>query len=80
MLDKVGANGAVLLLLRMGYEARTHMDAAEMVGRVLERGENVRERVHSQTAEDLLERRLKRARWLQEWLELEVADMDAGIE
>jgi uncharacterized protein len=80
MLDKVGANGAVLLLLRMGYEARTHMDAAEMVGRVLERGETVRERVHSQTAQDLLERRLKRARWLQEWLELEVADMEVEPE
>jgi uncharacterized protein len=80
MLDKVGANGAVLLLLRMGYEARTHMDAAEMVGRVLERGENVRERVHSQTAKDLLERRLKRARWLQEWLELEIADIEVPTE
>jgi uncharacterized protein len=38
LLDKVGANGTALMLLRMGYEARTHMDAAEMVQRVLERG------------------------------------------
>ena len=27
LLDKVGANGTTLMLLRMGYEARTHMDA-----------------------------------------------------
>mgnify|MGYP007047147819 FL=1 len=27
LLDKVGANGTTLMLLRMGYEARTHMGA-----------------------------------------------------
>ncbi len=28
VLDKVGANGAILMVLRMGYESRTHMDEA----------------------------------------------------
>jgi len=76
VLDKVGANGAALMLLRMGYESRTHMDAAEMVGRVLERGEDAKERIESQTAYDIAHRRLKRVVWFREWLEEEVADVD----
>jgi uncharacterized protein len=73
LLDKVGANGTALMLLRMGYESRTHMDAAEMVGRVLERGLDARERVESQTAQDIVHRRLKRVKWFREWLQAEVA-------
>jgi uncharacterized protein len=76
ILDKIGANGAALMLLRMGYESRTHMDAAEMVGRVLERGRDAVERIESQTAHDIAHRRLKRVTWLQEWLEDEVAGID----
>ncbi|GAB7094951.1 HD domain-containing protein [Halolamina litorea] len=73
VLDKVGANGTVLMLLRMGYEARTHMDAAEMVDRVLERGKEHTERVESDTAESIGHQRLKRVKWFREWLEEEVA-------
>jgi uncharacterized protein len=76
ILDKIGANGAALMLLRMGYESRTHMDCAEMVDRVLERGYEARERVKSQTAEDIAHRRLKRVRWFKEWLELEIAGLE----
>jgi uncharacterized protein len=75
LLDKVGANGTALMLLRMGYEARTHMDAAEMVGRVLERGRDASERVESDTAQSLVHQRLKRVKWFKEWLEGEVAMM-----
>ncbi|MFB6184125.1 MAG: HD domain-containing protein [Haloarculaceae archaeon] len=75
LLDKVGANGTALMLLRMGYESRTHMDAAEMVGRVRERGRDVIDRVESRTAKDLAHRRLKRVKWFQEWLVDEVAEM-----
>jgi uncharacterized protein len=78
ILDKIGANGAALLLLRTGYESRTHLDAAEMVGRVLERGEEARKRVRSQTAKDMIDKRLKRVRWFQEWLEDEVAGIEMG--
>ncbi|WP_435078166.1 HD domain-containing protein [Halococcus sp. AFM35] len=73
LLDKIGANGAVLLLLRMGYESRTHMDAAEMVGRVLERGRDAEERIQSDRAESLIHQRLKRVKWLREWLDDEIA-------
>jgi uncharacterized protein len=76
LLDKVGANGTTLMLLRMGYEARTHMDANEMVGRVLQRGEDAVDRVRSDTAQSLAHRRIKRVRWFKEWLEGEVADME----
>jgi uncharacterized protein len=76
LLDKVGANGMALMLLRMGYESRTHMDAAEMAGRVLERGQDARDRVQSQTAQDIAHRRLKRVKWYREWLEAEVAGID----
>ena len=75
VLDKVGANGAALMLLRMGYESRTHMDAAEMVGRVFERGQDAKDRIESQTAYDIAHQRLKRVVWFQEWLEDEVADI-----
>jgi uncharacterized protein len=82
ILDKVGANGTALMLLRMGYESRTHMDASEMVGRVLERGHDAAERVESDAAESVVHRRLKRVRWFKEWLESEVAlmgDSDAEM-
>jgi uncharacterized protein len=78
ILDKVGANGTALMLLRMGYEARTHMDAAEMVERVLERGQDAVNRVESDTAESILHQRMKRVKWFQEWLQEEVARMDVG--
>lgn len=76
LLDKVGANGTALMLLRMGYEARTHMDANEMVGRVLERGEDAIARIESDTAESIAHQRIKRVRWFKEWLEAEVAEME----
>jgi uncharacterized protein len=76
ILDKVGSNGAALMLLRMGYEARTHMDSAEMIERVLDRGEDAVERIESDTAESIAHQRLKRVRWFREWLEAEVAEMD----
>ena len=77
VLDKVGANGTALMLLRMGYESRTHMDAARMVDRVLERGKDHLDRVESETAESIGHKRLKRVKWFREWLESEVAEMDA---
>jgi uncharacterized protein len=76
ILDKVGANGTALMLLRMGYEARTHMDSAEMVGRVLDRGEDAVDRIESDTAESIAHQRLKRVKWFREWLEAEVAEME----
>ena len=76
VLDQVGANGAALMLLRMGYESRDHVDAAEMVGRVLERGKDARERIESDTAESIAHRRLKRVKWFREWLETEVNVVD----
>ena len=75
-IDKVGANGTTLMLLRMGYESRTHMDANEMVGRVLERGEDAVSKVRSETAKSIAHQRIKRVRWFKEWLEDEVSGMD----
>ncbi len=76
LLDKIGANGTLLMLLRMGYEARSHMDANEMVGRVLERGEDAAERISSERAESMAHQRLKRVRWFKEWLEGEINRME----
>ncbi len=76
LLDKVGANGTALMLLRMGYESRTHMDAAKMIGRVLERGEEAVERVESDTARSIAHQRLKRVKWFREWLLEEVRAMN----
>lgn len=76
LLDKVGANGTVLMLLRMGYEARTHMDAATMIERVYERGQEACDRVESETGRSIAHERLKRVRWFREWLEMEVPEME----
>jgi len=78
ILDKIGANGAVLMLLRMGYESRTHMDAGEMIDRVLERGHDAARRVESDAAESVAHQRLKRVKWFREWLEDEVPGIDEG--
>jgi uncharacterized protein len=76
ILDKIGANGTALMLLRMGYEARTHMDAAEMVERVFERGRDAAHRLETDRAQSLAHQRLKRVKWFREWLEDEVPEMD----
>ncbi|ELZ92703.1 HD domain-containing protein [Haloferax sulfurifontis] len=76
ILDKIGANGTALMLLRMGYEARTHMDAAEMVERVFERGRDASARLETDTAQSFAHQRLKRVKWFREWLEDEVPEMD----
>ncbi len=82
ILDKVGANGTALMLLRMGYESRTHMAAADMVQRVLDRGKDALKRIESETAETIAHKRLKRVKWFREWLEDEVPEMslDEGNE
>jgi uncharacterized protein len=80
ILDKIGANGTALMLLRMGYESRTHMDAARMVDRVFQRGKDHVERLESETAESIAHQRLKRVKWFREWLEAEVAEMDRDQE
>lgn len=77
VLDKVGANGTVLMLLRMGYESRSHMEAPEMVDRVLERGREHADRVESDIGESIAHQRLKRVKWFREWLEEEVTGIDA---
>jgi uncharacterized protein len=76
VLDKVGANGLALMLLRMGYEARAHTDAPEIAERVLERGRDARDRIVSDTAESIAHQRLKRVRWFREWLLAETHDVD----
>ncbi len=78
LLDKVGANGIALMLLRMGYEARTHLDAADMIERVRKRGETAAERVTTDAGESLAYRRLKRVRWFSDWLQEEVANMEVS--
>ena len=75
LLDKIGANGMLLMLLRMGYEARAHMNADEMVERVMERGLDAASKVESDSAESIAYQRLKRVKWFGEWLEDEIADM-----
>lgn len=78
VLDKVGANGTALILLRTGYEARSHMRAAEMVDRVLERGREAVDRIESPTAESIAHQRLKRVEWFRDWLEEEVLEMESA--
>jgi uncharacterized protein len=53
------------------------MDAAKMVDRVLQRAHDHTDRVVSDTAESIAHQRIKRVKWLREWLEEEVSQMDA---
>lgn len=76
LLDKIGANGTALMLLRMGYESRSHMDTAKMVTRVLERGQKHASRLESDTAQSIAHQRLKRVRWFREWVEEEIVEID----
>jgi uncharacterized protein len=76
LLDKIGANGIALMLLRQGYEARVHLDAAEMVDRVLKRGTDHMDRIRSDAGRSIAHERLKRVKWFREWLEEEVAAVD----
>jgi len=76
LLDKVGANGIALMLLRQGYEARVHLDAADMVDRVLKRGTDHLDRIRSDTGRSIAHERLKRVKWFREWLEEEVAAVE----
>ncbi|ATW86950.1 uncharacterized protein halTADL_0128 [Halohasta litchfieldiae] len=80
ILDKIGANGTALMLLRMGYESRTHMDSARMVDRVFQRGKDHVDRLESDTADSIAHQRLKRVKWFREWLEEEVSEMDRDCE
>lgn len=80
LLDKIGANGITLMLLRMGYEARTHLDAADMVERVYKRGVDAAERIETATGESLAFQRIKRVRWFSEWLQEEVRNMEVSEE
>lgn len=80
LLDKIGANGITLMLLRMGYEARTHLDAADMVERVHKRGIDASERIKTETGESLAFQRIKRVRWFSEWLQEEVRNMEVSEE
>lgn len=73
LLDKIGTNGVTLMMLRMGYESRVHVDAAEMVDRVIDRGVDVIDRIESDTAMSIAHQRMKRVRWIREWLTDEVA-------
>jgi len=77
LLDKVGANGAVLMLLRMGYESRTHMDSAKMVDRVLQRANDHTERVVSDTRRGHRSPAHQAREVAPGWLEEEVSRMDA---
>ena len=76
LLDKVGANGMTLMLLRMGYESRTDTDSAQVGDRVLDRGKEAASRVESDAAESVAHKRLKRVKWFREWLADEVADIE----
>lgn len=76
LLDKIGANGITLMLLRMGYEARTHLDAAKMTERVYSRGLDAAERIRTDTGRALAKQRIKRVRWFSEWLQDEVRNME----
>ncbi len=76
LLDKIGANGITLMLLRMGYEARTHLDAADMVDRVYQRGIDAGQRIHTDAGMSIAHQRIKRVKWFREWLQGEVRNME----
>jgi uncharacterized protein len=73
MIDKIGANGCSLLLLRMGYESRHPWESSKNLQKVITRGKETLSKVVSDTAYSICYQRLQRTIWLKEWLDDEIS-------
>ncbi len=71
-IDKIGVAGATLLALRVGYESRPHTDVPEMIQRVVDRGENMIDRLETETGKEIARKRTERVKLYKAWFEDEI--------
>ena len=71
MIDKIGANGSALLILRMGYDSRPSSHISDTLQKVITRGKETLSRVTSEAAYSIAYQRVQRATWLKEWIDEE---------
>ena len=71
MIDKIGANGSALLILRMGYDSRPSSHISDTLQKVISRGKETLHGVASDTAYSIAYQRVQRATWLKEWIDEE---------
>ena len=69
MIDKIGANGSTLLLLRMGYDSHPPAHIMETLQKVIKRGKETLPYISTDTGYSLAYQRIQRATWLKEWVE-----------
>jgi uncharacterized protein len=71
-IDKIGVAGATLMAMRVGYESRSHDDVPGMIERVINRGENILDRLETETASRVARERLERVKTYRDWFEDEI--------
>ena len=69
MIDKIGANGSALLILRMGYDSRPSSHTSDTLQKVITRGKETLSKITSDTAYSIAYQRVQRATWLKEWID-----------
>jgi len=71
-IDKIGVAGATLMVMRVGYESRSHDEVPEIIDRVVSRGESVIERTETATGKRIARERTERAKQFKAWFEDEI--------
>ncbi|MFB6283352.1 MAG: HD domain-containing protein [Halobacteria archaeon] len=71
-IDKIGIAGTSLMIMRVGYESRPHVDVPKMIQRVIDRGEGMQDWLETETAQKLVRIRVERAKTFKDWFEDEI--------
>ncbi|MFP4189215.1 MAG: HD domain-containing protein [Halobacteriales archaeon] len=71
-IDKIGVAGATLMVMRVGYESRSHEEVPDIIERVVKRGERIAERIETETGKRIARERVERAKQFKAWFEDEI--------
>ena len=71
-IDKIGIAGATLMVMRVGYESRSHKEVPEIIDRVVKRGERIADRIETGTGKRIARERVERAKQFKAWFEDEI--------
>ncbi|MDZ7687859.1 MAG: HD domain-containing protein [Halobacteriales archaeon] len=71
-IDKIGVAGATLMVMRLGYESRSHEEVPGIIDRVIKRGKSTVERIETETGKEIARERIERAKLMKSWFEDEI--------
>ena len=71
-IDKIGVAGATLMVMRLGYESRSHEEVPGIIDRVIKRGRSTVERIETETGKEIARERIERAKLMKSWFEDEI--------